>query len=189
MMARDVRSSRRRPRDPRRLVQRASPRPSAPVAAARSAPEMVDALRRVAEACAAAAVGLDACAKHAHDRALAGESSELAREHRALADELAGVAASLGAGARRSSTCERLRWEWLASTAGVLDGAPDTRLFTECLRTQECACHCAELAIAAASGEPARVLRRAQERLAAALGALRARRPARAPKSSPFASP
>ena len=45
------------------------------------------------------------------------------------------AAAAVGIDARpRARTCDRLRWEWLASTATVVDGSPDGRLLSECAR-------------------------------------------------------
>jgi hypothetical protein len=58
----------------------------------------------------------------------------LADAYRSLAAHIAGLALSLGnVPPRTRSTCrERLRWEWLASSARLLDGAPERRLLAEC---------------------------------------------------------
>ncbi|AKV01562.1 hypothetical protein AKJ09_08225 [Labilithrix luteola] len=73
-------------------------------------------------------------------------SERLALEHRVLADDIARLAASLGAPLRRTAaTCERLRWEWLSSMGASLDGAPDERLLAECMRLLRLACEAADV--------------------------------------------
>ncbi len=54
---------------------------------------------------------------------------------RSLRDATIVAASRWGIDARpRPRTCERLRWEWLASTATVVAGCPDARLIAECAR-------------------------------------------------------
>ncbi len=106
-----------------------------------SAPEIATKFRALVAACAASVAGLEACARHAHDAALKRRVSDAAAGQRTAADELLSLAHAHGVECRTTPpTGERLRWEWLASTAGILDGAPDVRLFEECKSSLERAC-------------------------------------------------
>lgn len=75
-------------------------------------------------------------ARHASDEGLVAECVSLASLHRAVASDLASLLASAGATPPRIiMTCgERLRWEWLASSARLIDGAAESRLLVECAR-------------------------------------------------------
>lgn len=90
-----------------------------------------DQLRKIAVACVEAAACYDVLAKRARTPELSGEATELALRHRATVAAVDAIAFAQGMPARRVSTCEHLRWEWFASTAAVLDGAPDMRLARE----------------------------------------------------------
>lgn len=87
-----------------------------------------DDLRALATAADAASLGLAACARRAR-------SPEVAEKTAALGESMKIVAARarelVPGGMRRASTSERLRWEWLASTASLLDGGPERRLAAE----------------------------------------------------------
>ncbi len=85
-------------------------------------------LRAFAAAAEAAALGLSVCARRARARDVAEEAASLAAT--TLADA-ARVKDLVPGGMRRPSTSERLRWEWLASTASLLDGGAERRLAEE----------------------------------------------------------
>jgi hypothetical protein len=55
----------------------------------------------------------------------------LAEEARAIAQA---VAARVPGGVRKPATSERMRWEWLASTAALLDGGAEGRVAGEANR-------------------------------------------------------
>ncbi|MBX3205034.1 MAG: hypothetical protein KF764_08185 [Labilithrix sp.] len=89
----------------------------------------------IVSACSAAAAGFDLCARRADDETIAVAARSAASFLRALLDATVAVARGHGVEVRpRARTCERLRWEWLASTATVLDGSPSGRLLSECAR-------------------------------------------------------
>jgi len=97
----------------------------------------VDSLRRLVAMSANIAAGFAACAKHARSAAASETATALSATHADLASELAALLASFGApAARRVATGERLRWEWLASTGGLVDHAPEKRVLAECVRLQ-----------------------------------------------------
>jgi hypothetical protein len=94
-----------------------------------------DAALAIASACSAAAVGFDLCAVRTPDDMIAVAAKSAAAFLRSLLDATVAAADSAGIDARpRARTGDRLRWEWLASTATILDGAPDGRLVSECAR-------------------------------------------------------
>lgn len=105
-----------------------------PADAARLATDMV----RLAVASSTLAVGYAVTARHTLDEHLAAKCSALAGLHRVIAADLAMLIALSGAlPPRVTSTCgERLRWEWLASSARLIDGAAEDRLLAECARIQ-----------------------------------------------------
>ena len=89
----------------------------------------------IATACNAAVGGFDLCARRTQDETIAVAAQNAAAHLRSLFHATIEAAAAKGIDARpRARTCDRLRWEWLASTATVLDGAPDRRLLSECAR-------------------------------------------------------
>ena len=94
------------------------------------------AITRLAITSSNLAVGYAVTARHASDEGLVAECVSLASLHRAVASELASLLASAGAPPPRIiTTCgERLRWEWLASSARLIDGASESRLLAECAR-------------------------------------------------------
>ena len=97
--------------------------------------KLPDAALAVASACNAASVGFDLCARRTQDERIAVAAKSAARFLRSLLDATIAAASTWGIDARpRARTCERLRWEWLASTATVVDGCPDVRLIAECAR-------------------------------------------------------
>lgn len=104
----------------------------------RSVAALGEVLSRVAIAAEATIVGLAVLARHARDReaGAAKLAEELGEELRGVASTARFVGEALGlplvAPARRS-TCERLRWEWIASTGALLDGGPAGRLRVECV--------------------------------------------------------
>jgi hypothetical protein len=132
-----LRSAHRRSREKLRAFAargRSVPSAAAPAVAA----PLRDALARLAAVSSNLSVGFAVIAKTTHDAHLARESGSLAAAHRAIAEEVAAVAATAGISVPRvRSTCgERLRWEWLASSARLLDGTPELRLLGECARLQ-----------------------------------------------------
>lgn len=106
-----------------------------------SAPPTFD-LGPLAVACSSLALGYSVTAKHARDEQIADRAIILADTYRSISALLAGLARSLGdePTLRTKATCgERLRWEWIASSARIMDGAPEGRLLDECARTQRAA--------------------------------------------------
>jgi hypothetical protein len=94
-----------------------------------------DALLAVAAACSAAAVGFELCAGRTRAAAIAVAAASAAKVVRHLHGAALDCARHEGAVLPpRARTCERLRWEWLASTGMVVDGDPDMRLLEECAR-------------------------------------------------------
>lgn len=87
--------------------------------------------RRIAAAMQSASLGFDVCARRATDRKNAERMTWLAGEARAIAEL---VADKVAGGVRRPTTSERMRWEWLASTAALLDGGADGRIAEEANR-------------------------------------------------------
>jgi hypothetical protein len=85
-------------------------------------------LRRIAEAAQAASLGFDVCAKRAGTKELGARMTSLADEARSIAEA---AAAKVPGGVRRPTTSERMRWEWLASTATLLDGGAEGRVAQE----------------------------------------------------------
>lgn len=104
-------------------------------------PWIAEQVQRLALACGSMSVGFRACAKHTRNEALAALATAMASEQASLADEAVRIGAALGVPLRRpAGMSECLRWEWLASTATLLDGSSDVRLLAECLRWMRAAC-------------------------------------------------
>src|SRR5258708_6889812 len=106
-----------------------------------------DHLTTVSSACLEAAAGFHVCARRTHDESVAvaarreSESLQLATEMIAQRAESRGRRAPRANRAKsprssRKRTCN-LRWEWLASTAMVVDGRSDVRLLIEIARVLE----------------------------------------------------
>lgn len=87
--------------------------------------------RKIAESAQAASIGFDVCARRAGTKAVAERMTWLAAEARAIAEH---AAARVPGGVRGPTTSERMRWEWLASTAALLDGGTEGRLAAESSR-------------------------------------------------------
>lgn len=121
----------------------------------------------LAVACASLALGYAVTAKYARDEQVADHATMLADTYRSLSAHLSGLALSFGgARPRAKATCgERLRWEWLASSARLMDGAPDRRLLAECAQVQEAA----DLATAALQRDSAVELHPAMRQIRATL--------------------
>jgi len=95
----------------------------------------VDAALSIATACDSAAGGFDLCAQRTQEETIAVAARNAAAFLRSLSEATIATAAALGVHARpRARTGDRLRWEWLASTGAIVDGAPDRRLLSECAR-------------------------------------------------------
>lgn len=90
-----------------------------------------DELRLIASATLAAANGFEVCGKRARTKDVALRMASLATDARALAGA---IGACVPGGVRKPSTSERLRWEWLASTAALLDGGAEGRVADEANR-------------------------------------------------------
>lgn len=89
----------------------------------------------IATACNTAARGFDLCARRTQDETIAVAARNAAAFLRLLCDATVDAAAARGIDIRlQARTCDCLRWEWLASTAAVVDGSPDVRLLSECAR-------------------------------------------------------
>jgi hypothetical protein len=78
--------------------------------------------KRIATDVVALAAGFDVWSRHVTDEATSGAARSVAQAYGAIARSLAGGATRTG---------DRLRWEWLASTAALLDGAPHARIGAE----------------------------------------------------------
>lgn len=100
----------------------------------------IDDLRKLAEAMQSAAIGFDVCARRAGEKKVAARMTALANEARAIAEA---AATKVAGGVRRPSTSERMRWEWLASTAALLDGGIEGRIADEADRHLALAEDCA----------------------------------------------
>lgn len=95
-----------------------------------------------ATTCASVALGFDICARRTRDGNIAVAAESAARNLRSLAEALR-LAESTPRAAHdtgrdagiRPHTGQRLRWEWLASTATLVDGRADRRLLSECATT------------------------------------------------------
>jgi hypothetical protein len=84
---------------------------------------------------ASAVIGYDLCARRTRDKTIAVAADNAAASLRSLVQATIEIARSLQTNAGpRARTGERLRWEWLASTAMVVDGAAEGRLLSECAR-------------------------------------------------------
>jgi hypothetical protein len=83
----------------------------------------------------AAVAGFELCARKTRDETIAVAAKSAAEFLRGLVDSTIEAAAAYGLDASpHARTGDRLRWEWLASTAAVVDGSPDARLLSECSR-------------------------------------------------------
>lgn len=91
----------------------------------------VDELRKIASAAQAASIGFDVCARRAVTKASAARMTWLADQARGIAEA---ASTKVPGGVRRPTTSERMRWEWLASTAVRLDGGAEGRLADEANR-------------------------------------------------------
>jgi hypothetical protein len=80
----------------------------------------------IAAAASDAALGLDVCAKRSRSPIVQARASELAQRCRALALAMGPV--------MRTRMADRMRWEWLASTASLLEPTPERRIVAECLQ-------------------------------------------------------
>lgn len=120
-------------RAPRRRTSMLIPRERESSVRLRSERAAIDAddLRALATATDAAAQGLSVCARRAGSREVAADAAALAQTLGALA---ARAKERVPGGMRRASTSERLRWEWLASTAALLDGGAERRIAEEVAR-------------------------------------------------------
>ena len=104
-------------------------------------PALVVALEHLVADCSRLATGYGMCARRGRDPDVMDVAGSLSTLHRAVADELAAFLAASGASMPRTkSTCsERLRWEWLASTGRLMNGAPEHPLLAECARIERAA--------------------------------------------------
>jgi hypothetical protein len=89
----------------------------------------------MAAACSSAATGFELLVRRTRERSIAAAAKGAAAHLRSVAEAAVAEAAARGLDARlRARTGDRLRWEWLASTASVVDGSPDERVLEECAR-------------------------------------------------------
>ncbi|MDF2696017.1 MAG: hypothetical protein K0S65_4400 [Labilithrix sp.] len=97
--------------------------------------QLSDVALTIVSACSGAAVGFDLCAQRTKDETIAVAARSAAVFLRALVDATVEAAWFHGLDVRpRTRMGDRLRWEWLASTATVVDGGAESRLFSECAR-------------------------------------------------------
>jgi hypothetical protein len=97
--------------------------------------KLADVVFSIAAACSGAIVGFDLCARRTRDETIAVAARCAAAFLRALLDATVEAAWFHGIEVRpRPRTGERMRWEWLASTATVVDGSTERRLLAECAR-------------------------------------------------------
>jgi hypothetical protein len=109
-------------------------RPSAS-ADAQTILDIADSAVAITTACSAAIAGFEVCARRSRDARTAVAARNASEALRVLFAAAIVAAEDLGIDAHpRKRTCDRLRWEWLASTATVVDGNPDGRLLSECAR-------------------------------------------------------
>jgi hypothetical protein len=110
---------------------------------------MVGRYAAMTAACADAAVGYSVVARRSRDAAVGVAAASAGRHVHTLGDAAKTAASVRGLevgsraslrqdsrGLRYTSSAlgSRLRWEWLASTAGMLDGSFEVRLLSECAR-------------------------------------------------------
>jgi hypothetical protein len=117
--------------------------------------DVVSEARTIARACHEAAAGLGVCARRCVSADLAARLAEVATHAHAAAEA---ASALVPDGVRRPSTSERLRWEWLASTAATLDEAPERRVAEEAVRHLGLAAAAAGRACRSSSSEPVHAL-------------------------------
>lgn len=97
--------------------------------------ELAERAIAITTACNAAIAGFEVCARRSRDARTAVAACNASEALRALYASAIVAAADRGIDAHpRKRTCDRLRWEWLASTAMVVDGSSDMRLLSECAR-------------------------------------------------------
>ncbi len=98
-------------------------------------PGNADGAVAITTALTAAIAGFEVCARRSRDERTAVAARNAAEFLRVLFASAIALAEDLGIDAHpRKRTCDRLRWEWLASTATVVDGHADGRLLAECSR-------------------------------------------------------
>ena len=95
-------------------------------------------LQQLVIGCAQLATGYELCARRAREIRVADVGGSLSTLYRAVTHELAAFLVTSGASVPRTKpTCsERLRWEWLASTGRLIDGAPERQVLIECARIE-----------------------------------------------------
>ena len=128
---------RRRPPARRRAgwARAASKQPLRRGGRGRPSAALIETARAITASCSAAIAGFELCVHRTGDATLAVAAGSAAAFLRVLREATIAAAETHGIDAEaRSRTCERLRWEWLASTATVVDGVPDGRLLSECAR-------------------------------------------------------
>ncbi len=99
---------------------------------ARASRELAETAIAITSTCNAAIAGFELCARRTHDVTIAVAATSAADFLRVLVEATIAAAAERGIDAvARARTGDRLRWEWLASTATVVDGTSDARLLGE----------------------------------------------------------
>lgn len=96
---------------------------------------LAELVMRLAAASEASAVGLGVLSLTSVGSPVGQLTSDLAEELRGVVSTARFVGSALGlrdVAPVRRATCERLRWEWVASTGLLLDGDPRGRLAAEC---------------------------------------------------------
>jgi len=93
------------------------------------------ALGTITRALAGALTGYALCGRRTTDPTVAVAVNNAAASASALLDAIVRETAAHGVDAApRTRMGDRLRWEWLASTGSVMDGAVEMRILTECAR-------------------------------------------------------
>ena len=128
-------------------------------------------VNRLAAACSSLAHGFAVLSRGLDDAASADRALAIASVHAEVAAMVGSIATTVGlVTPRTKATCgERLRWEWLASSARLTDGASQKRLFDECWRLQQDA---AALTVRM-DGAAIPTVKRAVRQICAALGRMR----------------
>lgn len=96
------------------------------------APSPTAAEKAIAAACSSAAEGFALCASRTRDEVIAVAA-------RSASEVVRAIAAQIPPGVHKKRMGDRLRWEWLVSTAIIVDGSPDARLLAECAKVMSSA--------------------------------------------------
>ena len=122
---------RRRMRARLRALRQARSRRSRTGSRESAGPTRESVLAMIGAACLEASLGLDVCAKRSRHDAIHQTAASLAARARSIAVQIAPQA--------RTRMADRMRWEWVASTATIVspfgrEPMPERRVVADCLR-------------------------------------------------------